>query len=460
MCSRWRVLGDWVFTDIVGGPSSPAISASPSISEPTAARFWGTHPTDLGDDHSFLCQGDRCDPDQAHRGCRRLQGENFFPGDSRDRGCPEASPSEVPEKPEGAGGMTSDLPWPSVSPSAFCAPPGLASPRALAASSLEPRGSGCRCLPQPPAPEHRPATRSGLSRSPHPLSCAGAFDPFVDQRVSRRARGREAGRGPHSSLNSCPGDSGGPSSASCLPPPAAVLHATPRSFEKPGATLPRRLSDEPRPLCFRAFGLSLASRVVRTRGSFGAFLNASLHLSQDKPPRPAHALFPLPVPSPGCFQHIPSAKASRVRTRVAVRRVAHVAVMACNFLFAGTSPVDLPLLCHRPNKAQAHAISYVTRLCRACGAVEPFQVGSAGRRNQALVASLSELSECLTMVGPSADPYGPSFHGTAPRAAGATHGSTESASGPVCLASSSPGGGSSLKVPAPGGPILLCVPTA
>ena len=426
MCSRWRVLGDWVLTDSFGGPSPPAFPAPPSIPKPAPPSVRRTHSADLGDNHPLLCEGDRCNPDEAHRGSWRLQGETFFSGCSRLRGCSKASPSEVPEKSEGTGGVTSDLPLPSVGASAFRAPPGLAPPGVQGVGSLEFRGQGCHCLPQPPAPEKHQASASGLSRSPHPLSCAGAFDPFVGHRVSRRARGREAGCRPHSSCNSSSGELGGPSSASCPPAPASVLHASPRSFEKPGADLPRRLSDEPRPLCFRAFGLSLASRVVRTRGSFGAFLNSTLHLSQDKPPRPAHALFPLPVPFPGCFQHIPSAKASRVRTRVAVRRVAHVAVMACNFLFAGTSPVELPLLCHRPNKAQAHAISYVHRLCRACGAVEPFHVGSAGRRNQSLVASLSELSECLTVVGPSADPYGPSFHGTAPRAAGATHGSTES----------------------------------
>ena len=153
-------------------------------------------------------------------------------------------------------------------------------------------------------------------------------------------------------------------------------------------------------LGFRAFGLGLAARVVRTRGSFGAFLLSTLHLCQDRPPRPAHALFPLPVPCPGCFQHIPSAKASRVRSRVASRRVAHVAVMACNFLFSGASFVPLGLLSHRPNKAQAAALSYVHRLCRACGAVEPCLVSSAGRRNLSLLSLLGEPDYGRALRGP------------------------------------------------------------
>ncbi|CAE7795115.1 unnamed protein product [Symbiodinium sp. CCMP2592] len=101
-------------------------------------------------------------------------------------------------------------------------------------------------------------------------------------------------------------------------------------------------------------------------------------------------------------------------SRVAARRVAHVAVMACNFLFAGASPVPLRLLTHRPNKAQASAIAYVYKLCRACGAVEPFVVGSAGRRNLNLLSSLGQLCDALTVAGPSGDPYGPLFHGVAP----------------------------------------------
>ena len=193
--------------------------------------------------------------------------------------------------------------------------------------------------------------------------------------------------------------------------------------EVPFQAPPRPCPGLARPLGFRAFGLSLAARVLRTRGSFGAFLSSTLNLHQDRPPRPAHALFPLPVPFPGCFQHIPSAKASRVRSRLAVRRVAHVAVMACNFLFASGAHPPLHLLCHRPNKAQAAALAYVHKLCRACGAVEPFLVSSAGRRNLSLSARLAGLCEHLTFIGPSADPCGPLFHGAAPEAAATKSGS-------------------------------------
>ena len=95
--------------------------------------------------------------------------------------------------------------------------------------------------------------------------------------------------------------------------------------------LPPSPSTTPPLLSLKAFGLSSASRIVRARGCFGAFLLSTLHLLQELPPAPAQALFPLPVPFPGCFQRVPSAKGSRARSRVALR-VTHVAVMACNFL--------------------------------------------------------------------------------------------------------------------------------
>ena len=231
----------------------------------------------------------------------------------------------------------------------------------------------------------------------------------------------EPAQEPSSKLSSCYNSrrvcAVGPSSAVCSTEPAH-LHDTAGTFEGRPASSP--LPDPPKLLGFRAYGLSLAVRIVGTRGTFGAFLASTLQLSQDLPPGPAQALFPLPAPFPGCFQHIPSAKSSRVRSRLAVRRVAHVAVMACNFLFPGMLPPPLQLLRRRPNRSQTKAIRYVVSLCRACGAVEPFAVSSAGRRSANLHSGLTGLSELLTWVGPGTDPYGPLFHGAAPGSSATT----------------------------------------
>ena len=316
----------------------------------------------MGHDHARLHKGDRCHSEPQVGGHQLSQGKGSGCCRARPLACKTSSP-KVSQEAQGGGQLVD-----------------------------EPRSGAVRY--------HKGPFEGGLGSLPEGPAVAQDLNA-----ASARA---------HSSLNLSVGELGGPLSASCPPCSSSTVHAASSAFvsEKPCS---RPSCQRPRELGFRAFGLSLAARVVRSRGSFGAFLFASLHLPQDRPPRPAHALFPLPVPFPGCFQHIPSAKASRVRSRVASRRVAHVAVMACNFLFSGASFVPLDLLRHRPNKAQAAALSYVHKLCRACGAVEPFLVGSAGRRNLSLVSQLGELCEHLTLVGPSADPYGPSFHGAAPR---------------------------------------------
>ena len=148
----------------------------------------------------------------------------------------------------------------------------------------------------------------------------------------------------------------GPSSASC--PAGPGLHHLRGSAD---SALPSSLPRAPSSAAPWAFGLLVPAWVLGLLGR-GVLLGPI-------PARPAHALFPLPVP--GASQHVPSAKAFRVRSRVASRRVAHVAVMACNFLFAGSS-CQLHVLTHPPNRAQSAATGYVLKLCRACGAVEPF----------------------------------------------------------------------------------------
>ncbi|CAE7692700.1 unnamed protein product, partial [Symbiodinium necroappetens] len=168
------------------------------------------------------------------------------------------------------------------------------------------------------------------------------------------------------------------------------------------------------------------SRTLRLPRSSWAVSRANSYNTKGPPLKPFRARAPLksqfdwqcPVfPAALTSQRVLLTLFSLCRSRVAFRRVAHVAVMACNFLFAGACPCPLRLLTHRPNKAQAAAIGYVFKLCRACGAVEPFLVASAGRRNLSLATGLAELCEHLTFVGPSSDPYGPQFHGVAPEAA-------------------------------------------
>ena len=345
---RFRVLGYSLPFDFVGGSATPAVCSPTLVSKPEVEGVRWPDSSAVGHHHPCVKKGDRCDP-EPQVGSHQLDQGQGCDHRARRHSC-KTPPAQVCQETQGSSHLAGE---------------------SLSAPAFYEKGPF----------EGGPGFEPSPSAKAQDLNAAGA-----------RA---------HSSLNLSAGVCDGPSSASCPPGPSLTVHAASSAFvpERPRS---RHSCHRPCELGFRAYGLSLAARVVRSRGSFGAFLSASLHLPQDRPPRPAHALFSLPVPFPGCFQHIPSAKASRVRSRVASRRVAHVAVMACNYLFAGASFVPLSLLRHRPNKAQAAALSYVHRLCRACGAVEPFLVSSAGRRNLSLVAQLGELCERLTLVGPSA----------------------------------------------------------
>ena len=387
----------------VGGSSSPAVSEPAAEPKPAAEGFRGPDPPSVGHDHPQLHPGDRPHPDPSFRSSGGLQGEGCSRGPRSDTWPSTASTAPVSKSPEGCCFFLK-----SVRP-AGCANTGACfywlppSPFVGSKVPLGPRfGKPRRLWLSGPCPY-----------KPTPLPCDAANELHLACAAGPvRLGGHLPERLGPCSNSSLPKDKE-PSSARCPLSRGAALHVPAGPFEgDPG--LPSAPSTTPPLLSFRAFGLSLAARIGRTRGSFGAFVVSTLHLLQELPPAPAQVLFPLPTPFPGCFQHVPPSKGSRVRSRVAVRRVVHVAVMACNFLFSGCRVPCLKSLRRRPNRSQARAISYIAKLCRACGAVEPFSVSSAGRRSAQLHASLGELSEHLTWIGPGIDPYGPLFHGAAP----------------------------------------------
>ena len=370
--SGQRLLGHWLSAVVAGGSAASAVPASTSESESPLARLRGADPPTMGHDDSQLHPGNRCDPRPAVGDDFRDQGKSL----GIRPGCIYACtglPATVPQEGQ-----------------RLCCSSGL---------GLAPSGVGVDVPPSfrrvagpsssaPTASPRRFWFRGSYTYKPKPPD-KGSSSP---QPVPECAAGVRDGTAPGLLLcfNSVWVRAVEPSSALCSAEPARLLQQPAGSFVKPA---PSPSPSPPKLLGFRAYGLSLAARIGRTRGAFGAFLS---------------------VPFPGCFQHVPSAKSSRVRSRIASRRVAHVAVMACNFLFSGCRPPPLQLLRRQLNKVQAKALRYVASLCGACGAVEPFAVSSAGRRSAQLLASLSELSEHLTWMGPGTDPYGSLFHGAAP----------------------------------------------
>ena len=204
-------------------------------------------------------------------------------------------------------------------------------------------------------------------------------------------------------------------------PPAAQHSAYASQVTETGATnecAPPFPLSGPRPeespapdssfVSFRAWAMSLVPRILRTRAPFAAALKSSLHISWSKPAS-AHALFPLPVPFPGIFQHVPGAS-GRKRSEIARRRVVHTIVVALNYLHGGRVPTPLHLLRRRPNPAQLNAFLQVESFVQACGDVS-FKAEDAGRRSRELHASLGRLCTALCVEGPSADPYGSVFPG-------------------------------------------------
>ena len=152
----------------------------------------------------------------------------------------------------------------------------------------------------------------------------------------------------------------------------------------------------PNKLTFRAWAFTLLSRILKTRSPFAAFLLSTLRLPAGLK-APAHALFPLPLPS-GAVEDVRPGLASRTRERIGVRRLVHIIVAALNYVHNGRVPPALHLLRRRPNEAQQRALNTISALVRACGAAS-CNVQKAGRRTSQLTASLSGLCETLAAEG-------------------------------------------------------------
>ena len=111
--------------------------------------------------------------------------------------------------------------------------------------------------------------------------------------------------------------------------------------ETPAANASPCAPDVERTVSFRSWAMKLAPLILRARAPFSSFLCKTLHLQLGSRSAPAHALFPLPVPFPGVFRRCDPQLGSRARGKVAVKRAAHVAVMALNYLHNNL----LPLAC-------------------------------------------------------------------------------------------------------------------
>lgn len=157
---------------------------------------------------------------------------------------------------------------------------------------------------------------------------------------------------------------------------------------------------------------SLCQRVLHTRTPFAAFLKTTLHASRSSVQAPASALFPLPLPFEGCFDHIPPKCSSQKRRRIEFHRACHIIVCALNYTHADCSFPSLDLMRRRPSRVQQQAIDNLVRLTKAFGnSAGRFHVPKSGRRSIHLLAGLSDLCSFVTDHGLSSEPYHGGFPG-------------------------------------------------
>ena len=125
-------------------------------------------------------------------------------------------------------------------------------------------------------------------------------------------------------------------------------------------------SSEPSRVTFRAWSMTLVSRILETRCPFASFLHATLRLSEG-PVAPAHALFHVPLIA-GAFESVRPNVSSRTRDRVAIRRVVDVVVAALNYLHNGRAPPPPPAA-EAPERCPIPCIAAYRSACKVmrCG---------------------------------------------------------------------------------------------
>ena len=153
----------------------------------------------------------------------------------------------------------------------------------------------------------------------------------------------------------------------------------------------------------------LLTMVFRTRTPFAVFLRSTLNLPRSS--TSASALFPIPCPPGVMFGRMPPESSARSRARIHYGRVLHVLVAALNYWHFGGFCGDLSALGRAPTSAHLRIYSRLRSFIRSDCGMPPVKIAKAGRRFPQLVARLGEISESVTKLGLSGDPYSKAFQG-------------------------------------------------
>lgn len=156
----------------------------------------------------------------------------------------------------------------------------------------------------------------------------------------------------------------------------------------------------------------LVPLVLRSRTAFSSFLSSTIRLTRlPLVEKAAPTFFPVPIPCRGIFGRMPSKASPEAKHARNLSQTVHTMVMALNYWYSGGSFVDVELLRRRPSRHHQVLFQRLRSLCESEGSALLENVPKAGRRFPELVARLEDLSDMMTKLGVSSNPYDKTFQG-------------------------------------------------
>ena len=159
--------------------------------------------------------------------------------------------------------------------------------------------------------------------------------------------------------------------------------------------------------------VNLVPLVLRSRTPLASFLSKTISLSKASECRSglASTFFPVPIPCFRVFGRMTQGSSVSARHARHISRAIHVIVMTLNFWHFGGKWCDMELLRREPSRQHESLFKRLRFLIKSDWPAEIPDLPKAGRKFPQLTARLSELSEYLTRLGPSANPYEKKFSG-------------------------------------------------
>ena len=154
----------------------------------------------------------------------------------------------------------------------------------------------------------------------------------------------------------------------------------------------------------------LFTQVVRSRTAFSRFIISTLRISGSQS-RPLPTMFPIPVNFAVRLDRMPSGLNAAKRRAFHFKRAVHLIAMCLNYLHLGGARFDASLLERKLSPVHLSIYHRLGCFLRSEDQFRSFRVIKAGRRFPELFARLSEISDAVTSLGLSGEPYSRAFQG-------------------------------------------------